>query len=203
MKEQVNRCTKTRSILLIIASLIGGGIQLQSSETLPERTWYVDMYDYSAGATMTKGAELLKSGDSEKARRYCDAAIARAPKEWPPYFARAFVFGRQQKWALAAEDLNTVLRLKPTLYLAAIVRGWMNDRLGNFRSSLADYEKILSFQPLPFTCASALNSRAWLRATCPDAGFRHAQQAIADANAACKLTYWSKPDPIDTLDAVS
>ena len=150
---------------------------------------------------MTKGAELLKSGDSEKARRYCDAAIARAPKEWPPYFARAFVFGRQQKWALAAEDLNTVLRLKPTLYLAAIVRGWMNERLGNFRSSLADYEKILSFQPLPFTCALALNSRAWLRATCPDAGFRNAQQAIADAKAACKITYWSKPDHIDTLAA--
>jgi len=89
---------------------------------------------------------------------------------------------------LAAQDLNTVLQLKPTLYLAAIVRGWMNERLGNYRSSLADYERILSFQPAPYTHALALNSRAWLRATCPDASFRNAQQAIADAKAACKIT---------------
>jgi tetratricopeptide (TPR) repeat protein len=111
------------------------------------------------------------------------------------------VFGRQQKWALAAQDLNTVLRLKPTLYLAAILRGWMNERLGNYRSSLADYERILSLQPPPYNRALALNSRAWLRTTCPDATFRNAQQAIADAKAACNITSWSRPEHIDTLAA--
>lgn len=150
---------------------------------------------------MTKGTEALKGRDYEKAQQYYGAAIARDPKEWSPYFARAFVFGSQQKWALAAQDLNTVLRLKSTLYLAAILRGWMNERLGNYKSSLADYERVLSLQPLPYTRALVLNSRGWLRAACPDASFRNARQAIADAKAACEITSWGKPDHIDTLAA--
>jgi tetratricopeptide (TPR) repeat protein len=187
--------------LLIITALIGSGARARSDEILPEFNWHVQMYDHSAGATMNKATEALRTKDYEKARQYDDAAIARAPKEWPPYFARAFLYGSHQKWALAAQDLNTVLQLKPTLYLAAILRGWMNERLGNYRSSLADYNRVLSLQPLPYTHALTLNSRAWLRATCPDASLRNAQKAIADAKAACRITYWQKPDHIDTLAA--
>lgn len=150
---------------------------------------------------MTNGTEALESKEYEKARQYFDAAIGRDPKEWPPYFSRALVFGHQQKWALAAQDLTTVLQFRPTNYLAAILRGWMNERLGNYKSSLAEYDRILSLHPLPLTRALALSSRAWLRATCPDASFRNAQQAIADAKAACNITSWSKPDHIDTLAA--
>jgi tetratricopeptide (TPR) repeat protein len=159
------------------------------------------MYDDSAGQTMTKGTELAESENYEKARQYFDAAIRRDPKEWPPYFCRALVFGHQQKWALAAQDLNTVLQFRPSNYLAAIFRGWMNERLGNYKSSLAEYDRILSLRPLPLTRALTLNSRAWLRATCSDASLRNAQKAIADAKVACNLTAWSKPDHIDTLAA--
>lgn len=192
---------KAKLTLAIIASLIGSGVRVHASEILPERTWWLQMYDSSAGKTLEKGSDLAKDKDFGKAQQYYDAAISRAPKEWPPYLWRAFVFQSQGKWALAAQDLNTVLRLKRTLYLAAILRGWMNERLGNYKSSLADYDKVLTLQPLPYTRALTLNSRAWLRATCSDTGLRNAQQAIKDAKAACNLTSWDKPDHIDTLAA--
>jgi len=193
---------KTKLGLLIVTALIGSTVRVQSHETLHMgRRWLVQMYDNSAGQTMTKGTELLESGNYEKARQYFDTAIRGDPKEWPPYFSRALVFAHEQKWALAAQDLNTVLQFRPTNYLAAIFRGWMNERLGNYKSSLADYDRLLSVRPLPLTRALTLNSRAWLRATCPNASFRNAKQAIADARAACNLTSWAKPDHIDTLAA--
>ena len=183
MKEEVNPITKATSTFLIIAALIGG-VRVQTSEALHmKRRWLVDMYDRAAGITMTNGTEALESKEYEKARQYFDAAIGRDPKEWPPYFSRALVFADEQKWALAAQDLNTVLQFSPTNYLAAIFRGWMNERLGNYKSSLAEYDRILSLRPLPLTRALTLNSRAWLRATCPDASLRNAQKAIADAKA--------------------
>jgi tetratricopeptide (TPR) repeat protein len=193
---------KTKLGLLIVIALIGSTVRVQSDETLNlGRRWLVQMYDDSAGQTMTKGTELAESENYEKARQYFDAAIRRDPKEWPPYFSRALVFAHEQKWALAAQDLNTVLQFSPTNYLAAIFRGWMNERLGNYKSSLAEYDRILSLRPLPLTRALTLNSRAWLRATCPDASLRNAQKAIADAKAACNLTAWGKPNHIDTLAA--
>ena len=193
---------KTKLMLLIVTAFIGSTVRVQSDETLNlGRSWLVQMYDNSAGQMMTKGTELVESGNYEKARQCYDAAIARDPKEWAPYFSRALVFAHQQKWALAARDFNTVLQLSPTNYLAAIFRGWVNERLGNYKSSLAEYDRILSVGPLPLTRALTLNSRAWLRATCPDANFRNAKQAIADARAACNLTSWGKPDHIDTLAA--
>jgi tetratricopeptide (TPR) repeat protein len=157
------------------------------------------MYDFSAEITIDNGSDALDAKNYDKARQYYDAAIARDPKEWPAYYARALVFANQQRWALAAQDFSTVLRFRPTNYLAAILRGWMNEKLGNYKNSLADYDRILSVRPLPITRALTLNSRAWLRATCPDASLRNAQRAIADAKAACNLTSWSKPDHIDTL----
>ena len=185
-----------------MVAIFSSAVRVQSNESLYlGRRWLVGMYDTSAGITMSNGADAVDAKDYEKARQYYDAAIARDPKEWPPYMARAFVLGHQQKWALAAQDFNTVLRFRPTNYLAAILRGWMNERLGNYKSSLAEYDRILSVRPLPLTRALTLNSRAWLRATCPEASFRNAKQAIADAKAACCITSWGKPDHIDTLAA--
>jgi tetratricopeptide (TPR) repeat protein len=109
------------------------------------------MYDNSTGQTMTRGTDLSEGKDYEKARQYYDAAIGRDPKEWAPYFCRGIVFAHQQKWALAAQDFNTVLQFRPTNYLAAIFRGWANERRGDCKSSLAEYDRILSVHPLPLT----------------------------------------------------
>src|ERR671937_2067344 len=110
---------KTELILVIIAALTSNAVRVQADETFPDVTWRVQMFDFSAGEAMTRGSEFLKRRDCEKARQYYEAAIARDPKEWPPHFARASALQCQRQWALAAQELSTVLQLKPTLYLAA------------------------------------------------------------------------------------
>jgi Tfp pilus assembly protein PilF len=137
-------------ILLIVAAFIGSAVRVQSHETLHlKRRWLVDMYDRSAGITMTNGTEALESKDYRKARQYCDAAIGRDPKEWAPYFCRGIVFAHQQKWALAAQDFNTVVQFRPTNLPGGDLSGWANERLGNYKSSLAEYDGILGIHPCP------------------------------------------------------
>jgi len=46
-----------------------------------------------------------------------------------------------------------------------------------------------------------LNNFAWFRATCPNAGYRHAKEALAFATEACERTQWRNPHYVDTLAA--
>src|SRR6185295_19613766 len=76
---------------------------------------------------------------------------------------------------------------------------------GNARYLLKDYEKALT----DFTEAIRLdpndpvayNSRAVLRASCPDEKYRDGTKAIADATKACELTDWKDAETLDTLAA--
>ena len=171
---------KAKHALGVMVALIGGVIQVQSS----------NVFNYpSTAKTVGKGNELLKRRDYEKARQYYDAAIVQDPTAWGAYVNRAVVFIHQRKWDLAIQDLNTVTRLKPGHLLAAILRGQVNQYLGNYSRALADYDSIVSItDSLPLTRAVALNSRAWLQSTCPDASFRNGRQAVADAKSACDST---------------
>src|SRR5207302_9178325 len=51
------------------------------------------------------------------------------------------------------------------------------------------------------TFAWALERRAWLHATCPDASLRNGRSAIDDAKKACGMTKWKDGNSIDTLAA--
>jgi tetratricopeptide (TPR) repeat protein len=48
---------------------------------------------------------------------------------------------------------------------------------------------------------TALNGRAWIRATCWKEKFRHAQKALEDAKKAGELTDWKNFAVLDTLAA--
>jgi tetratricopeptide (TPR) repeat protein len=102
---------------------------------------------------------------------------------------------------LAIQDLNTVLRSAHGVLMAQVLRGQVYEELQNL--ALSDYDKIASIAPasLTLTRAFAHNSRAWLRATCPNTSFRNGRQAVADAKSACGEANWSEPSYIDTLAA--
>jgi hypothetical protein len=72
------------------------------------------------------------------------------------------------------------------------------DKEGLFEGALRDYDKAIQLAP---NYISALNNRAWLRATCPDARFRNGDQALGDAKAACELTEWKVANKVGTLAA--
>jgi cytochrome c-type biogenesis protein CcmH/NrfG len=48
---------------------------------------------------------------------------------------------------------------------------------------------------------SALNSVAWIRATCSEDALRNGRRAVEEAIKACELTHWNQGACIDTLAA--
>jgi tetratricopeptide (TPR) repeat protein len=184
---------KTKCALSIIVVLAGN--------VVPAHGLHV-FNDVTTGRFIGQGNQYLDKRDYEKARQYYDAAIAHEPTAWGPYINRAVVYINQRKWDLAIQDLNTVIRLKPGHLIAALIRGGINEQLGNYSRALDDYDRVagITASQLPLTCAWALNARAWLRATCPNGSFRNGKQAVADAKIACTTTACGS-GCIDTLAA--
>ena len=185
---------KTKHALGVMIALVGSVVQMQSSNVFNKA---------ATGKFIGQGNQFLKERDYEKARQYYDAAIRQEPTAWGPYINRAVVFVHQRKWDLALQDLNTVIRLKPGHLIAALLRGEINQYLGNYSRALDDYDRLVNVtaSQLPLTCAWALNARAWLRATCTDASFRNGKQAVSDAKSACQSMSWQDSACIDTLAA--
>jgi len=87
-----------------------------------------------------------------------------------------------------------------TVVEAELLRAEANKGLGNYAGYLHNLDAVIRLYPRR-NFAEALNSRAWFRATWPDASWRNGKQAVQDAKLACKLTNWKKPHIIDTLAA--
>ena len=150
------------------------------------------------------GYDLLNKHDYENARRYFDAAIRIDPYMWTAYYNRAVTFWQQKNWTAALQDLNSVIRLKPSFFDASVLRVAVNAKLSNYNVCLADLSTLVkvAFEVRNhLEQAYVLNGRAWLRATCPDPAIRNAQLALADAKRACELSKWKHANYIDTLAA--
>jgi tetratricopeptide (TPR) repeat protein len=158
---------------------------------------------WSASDYDRHGYELLNKHDYQSARRYFDAAIRTDPYMWTAYYNRALTSGMQNKWAAALQDLNSTIRLRPSFLNASLLRAGVNIKLGNYKASLIDLDTIVKLASKvhdTLETAEALNSRAWLRATCPEASIRNGPVAVADARKACDLNFWTA-SYIDTLAA--
>jgi tetratricopeptide (TPR) repeat protein len=159
---------------------------------------------WSASDYDRHGYDLLNKHDYENARRYFDAAIRTDPYMWAVYYNRAVTFCQQEKWTAALQDLNSAIRLKPSFFAASYKRAWVYSRLRNYKASLADLDNLATFTAKvqnTIEQADVLNSRAWLRATCPEASIRNGQLAVNDAKKACELDGWTFASYIDTLAA--
>jgi tetratricopeptide (TPR) repeat protein len=123
---------------------------------------------------------------------------------WAAYYNCAVTFWQQKKWAVALQDLNATIRLKPSFFDASYKRAWVNSELGNYKASLDDLNNLATFivkVSNTIEQAEVLNSRAWLRATCPEASIRSGQLAVTDAKKACDFDSWIWASYIDTLAA--
>jgi tetratricopeptide (TPR) repeat protein len=193
---------KIKYVLAVIGVLAGNVIQIEADEAFARRNYVGLDYPHIA-SILNQGSEAAGKGDYEKARQYYTVGISQDPKAWPLYFNRAFALMHLRKPDLAIQDLNSVLRLARGILMVQVVRGQIYEDIGKYSLALADYERVASITvaSLPLTSAFALNSRAWLRATCPDASFRNGKQALADAKSACNQASWTEDAYIDTLAA--
>jgi serine/threonine-protein kinase len=162
------------------------------------RPWNNDSVSNSNATVLShRAAELLSKGDYAGARPFFDAAVKADPGSYLLFYNRAIYFRAVHQWDLALKDLNTCLHLKPTHLDAYVMRGAINDRLGNYKDALADYNGLIKLGRSSWM----LDCRASLLATCPDASIRNGPAAVVDATAACRSDSWDYPQFIDTLAA--
>jgi tetratricopeptide (TPR) repeat protein len=150
------------------------------------------------------GNDLLNKHEFAASRRYFDAAIRLEPTRWTAYFNRAIAFACEGNWSAAIKDYNETIRLQPAFFMASWMRANAYVHSGNYSAALKDFDVLVkvSYQvQSPGELGLYLNSRAWIRATCPNATFRNAQLALADAKKSCDLEKWKRSTYIDTLAA--
>lgn len=150
------------------------------------------------------GNDLLNQHKYAESRKYFDAAIRIEPSRWTAYYNRATAFAMETNWKAAINDLNETIRLQPAFFQASWHRAIIYRIIGNYSAALKDLDALtkVTFQTTnPYGMALALNWRAEIRATCPEASFRDGKTAVADAKRACDMSKWKYADYIDTLAA--
>jgi tetratricopeptide (TPR) repeat protein len=143
-------------------------------------------------------AELLSSlGRIDEAVRDYDQAIEGIPDDAELYRARAAAWQRLGDHDRALSDLDQAIQLAPDHPDAYTQRGNVAAEQGNFDQALGDFRQALAVDA---DWAEAYRSLAWLQATCPNPRYRDAEQAIASAQHAQKL---SPPDDCFVLEALA
>lgn len=110
-----------------------------------------------------------------------NAAIKLNPNH---YAIRATYYERAGKHTQALADFEKAIQANPGNYAG---RAQYFVRAGDWGKALEDYDKVIESAPSDF---NRLAERAWLLATCPDESIRNGEQALADAQAACKKQKW-------------
>jgi len=126
-------------------------------------------------------------------------AIRFGPNEAVSFNYRGLVWMAKKDNENALADFNDAIRLAPGSAMAYYHRGRVRSEYReDYVNAIADYNHAIELSPRN---AQALNSLAWLLATCPDAKHRDGKKAIESARKACEITNWNDPMVIDTLAA--
>ncbi|MDD9903320.1 MAG: hypothetical protein OXT06_07115 [Rhodospirillaceae bacterium] len=112
------------------------------------------------------------------------------------YYARGRAQADLRHRTQAIDDFSQTIRLDPSHVNAFHDRGKAYENAGRLRSALRDYDFALARDP---DFAAALNSKAWLLATAPDAAIRDGVQAVRLALRALRLVAY--PEHHGTLAA--
>jgi Tfp pilus assembly protein PilF len=127
-----------------------------------------------------------------------------ALKDADAYAARAYDWLCRDQHDRALRDYDRAIELDPGRAAFWNARGFtwhmkgIDDpgRPGCEDRALADYAEALRLDP---TYPSALNNRAWLRATSKIERCRDGKAAVSEATRACELTRWKNAGYLDTL----
>jgi tetratricopeptide (TPR) repeat protein len=152
---------------------------------------------------LTEARTLSLKGDLEAAYQKLDAALQTDPVFWQAIYYRAELHFQQREYESTVHDCTEILRMKPDQVVASLLRAQANTKLGRNEDCLRELDQVINHgnkkNIVPLVMAYEM--RAWLRATSPDANFRHGKQALNDAKQACKLTQNYDPQSLDTLAA--
>jgi tetratricopeptide (TPR) repeat protein len=146
-------------------------------------------------------AELLAAlGRMEEAVADYNQAISSLPEDPSLLCARAHAYQRVGDFSYATADVNRAIKLAPHDPELITQRGSLAAEQGKFEEARNDFRDAIAADA---TRADAYRSLAWLQATCSDPRYRDAQQALAHAEKAAKLSPEDDYLILDTLAAAN
>ena len=149
-------------------------------------------------AYLDRGLVWMMKKQPDKAMADMDEAIRIAPDEAFAYRNRAGVWLEKKEYARAIADMDEAIRRQPENAGLHTARASLRGQAGRYEEALADLAEATRLEP---DNSEALNNRAWILATCPEAKFRDGGRAVASATRACELTGWEEANVLDTLAA--
>ncbi len=196
-------------VLLGILSLFGAGRPAGQPYKAP---WIT--LSFGCAVLLVVGIGAISAG--VRGRAQADAPVAGTPAAVPfidrvnepedadAYATRAYDWLCKDQYDEALKDYDRAIQLEPNRAEFWNARGlaWRGkgiedrDRSACEDRALSDYAEAIRLDP---KYASAINNRAWLRATSKVDRCRDGKAAVEEATKACELTGWRKPGLIDTL----
>lgn len=170
--------------------------------------WEPAMNDYAKAISLNpqqwqvyfnRAAELRDAGKLSEAVDDLNKVMELNPEFAGAYMNRADIYIRQGELDKAVADYNVALLRDPNLADVYIARANIFLRKKDYRHGLSDLQTAVQMKiKKP---ERALNSLAWLRATCPESEIRNGKEAVELALKACELSQWNDWGIIDTLAA--
>jgi tetratricopeptide (TPR) repeat protein len=150
-------------------------------------------------AYFDRAANLRDEGQPAKAIADLTEVIKLNPQFVGAYVNRAAIYISQGELEKAITDCNTAIEFDPNVIQSYLIRVTAYQQKKDYAKASSDLEAILRLRPKKTEWA--LNSLAWLRATCPEATMRDGAKAVELATQACELSRWKNWTIIDTLAA--
>ncbi|MEY2537065.1 MAG: hypothetical protein QOG67_805 [Verrucomicrobiota bacterium] len=150
-------------------------------------------------AYFNRAADLRDEGRLDDAMTDLNKVIKLNPRFAPTYVNRGGINMRKDDLDKAIQEYNKAIALDAKSVDGYRGRAAVHLRKKQFADAEGDFEKIAQLDSKRPDLA--LNSEAWLLATCSDGRARNGDKAIAEATKACQLTKWANWRQIDTLAA--
>lgn len=145
-----------------------------------------------------RGIDWQRKGEIENAIKDYTEAIRLKPSYANAFANRGIAHAEAGDYPSAIRDCTEAIRLDPGFASAYVARADARFESGDYELAVQDIESALR---LDATSPVAMNSLAWLRATCPDASFRDPAKALELARKAGELFAWAYPTNFSTLAA--
>jgi tetratricopeptide (TPR) repeat protein len=144
-----------------------------------------------------QGQKYAEKKEYDKAVREFTEAIRLDPKNAEAYHERGRAYVELKEYDKAISDFTEAIRIEPDAG-SYVARGGAYEHKKDYPRAVSDYELALR---LDAEDEDALNSLAWVLATCPNDGVRNGPRAVELATKACNATDWQNADFLDTLAA--
>lgn len=167
-------------------------------EAVQDFTSSITLNPLFEGAYYARARSYYRIKEYAKAIQDCTVAIKLNPDDNDAYLGRGNCYMSQGDYSLALNDYNAANSLKPNDSLVLQQRAAAFYQTGNWAGASNDWEQVVQHDQRNH---DAMNSFAWLLATCGDSHYRNGAKAVDLAAIACSLTDWTNWSYLDTLAA--